>query len=463
MRQSKSVRLLLAFLFWLLSSFYYIIILNGSETIYGFQGGFLVSCNFVMYIFLLIILNKREFYIFEPITFVFFLYYMIFIFEPIRNISINNVTEFGVNTMGGCIKATCVFIIGFSFMLIGYYLDDHSISYHTSELELKEEYDISSLLRFSWLIWFVGIASFLLYNISIGRSAIYMLSFGRIGSASLNGRGFNILIISVVIYISFYPLMCILIYEQSKILRLIALVITCIPLATRGFRNILVVVLSAPVIFYYIKRRKTPTLKASVALFAIFIFIFGFIGSTRGATRTGAEINLDSYHYSKGLDGMLYYFDSYKVFYGAVEQYPRYYSYTFGKQLLYTFIMFIPRFVWSGKPEPLIREVIGRSTGPLSASSGSAWPNIGEYYTDFGIIGSILCMFILGCLLRKMKNLYQKENASVGSISLYCLFLPALVTIIAYGYTAGNAPQYLLMALPYLLGKNIVKKASEAG
>lgn len=468
MRVSNRYKVLVLFLIAIISSIIYETRMIKANTGYDIEGLVLICCNVFLWWCLIFITTRSDYYVFEPMVFVIFLYYMIFVFEPINNIVLNKVTEFGVNTMGGCIKGTIIFMLSFVWMLIGYYGNftvrkkrtlyiDQGMKTEPIQDE-DERYNKKSLLTYSWVLWSIGVVTFLLYNILIGRSAIYMLSFGLLGQGSLNGRGFDVLVLSIVIYISFYPLMNILIYGKSNILKAVALLITCTALATRGFRNILVVILCAPVLFYYIKRKKTPSIGIIAILLAVFVFIFGFIGTTRGATRTGRIIDLSNYEYSDGLDGILYYFDSYKVFYGAVTQYPRYYEYTHGVQLLYTIIMFVPRFIWPGKPETPIREAIGRSVGPLSASSGSAWPNIGEYYTDLGIIGTFACMFILGYLLRKMKEMYQGGKPSSGRLMLYCLFLPALVTIIAYGYTAGNAPQYLLMALPYLFRPYFVKK-----
>ena len=83
-------------------------------------------------------------------------------------------------------------------------------------------------------------------------------------------------------------------------------------------------------------------------------------------------------------------------------------------------------------------------------------PNIGEYYTDLGICGVICIMFIFGRLLRNMRELYHNGGKRYRWVMLYSLYLPSLVTIIPYGYTAGNAPPFVLMAVPVILQKFII-------
>lgn len=189
------------------------------------------------------------------------------------------------------------------------------------------------------------------------------------------------------------------------------------------------------------------------ACLAVFFFIFGIMGITRNFTRKGTAINLSSYEYSDGIDGVLYYFETYKSFYGAVEHYPSDYNYTMGRQLAYTLTMYIPRSIWPGKPDTPVREVLANSTSSMSAIAGSIMPNIGEYYTDLGLFGVMGIMFIFGRLLRNMRHLYQNNGKRYRWVMLYSLYLPSLVTIIPYGYTAGNTPPFVFMAVPVILQK----------
>ena len=121
MRNAKVSRILVILLIAISTSILYAVRLSNANTTYEAEGTVLLCCNVFMWGCLAFIVSGYDFYVFEPIVFVFFLYYMIFVFQPINNIVIDNVTEFGVNTMKGCIKATLIFMGSFVCMLLGYY------------------------------------------------------------------------------------------------------------------------------------------------------------------------------------------------------------------------------------------------------------------------------------------------------------------------------------------------------
>ena len=429
-------------------------------SLYSNQLLILLFCHLFMCICLIYIMSRDNFYVFEPIVFVTFMYYMIFVFTPIYDIFEDNVSIFGTNTMSGCIKGTIIFVAGFIALLIGYNskIVCRKKGYFV-EFQKRTilEYDKHSLLTYSYVVWGSSIAIYLLYNMMTGRNLLYMLSFGFFSQGLNSTQGYSVDFLSMIIYCSFVPMMNILIYDKSKLLKILVFLITCIPVATRGFRSVLIIPLMAPFIYRYIKTKKTPKIYVMGIITFIVIFMLGFIENTRGSMRVGTGLNIEGYSYLDGMDGILDYFGSYKTFYGAVMAYPSEHPYTCGQQLLYSIVMYIPRVIWPGKPNSLIQEVIGNSTNEIARLSGAAWPNIGEYYTDGGIIGLIFIMFILGWLLKHMKKMYENPKAK-SSLIAYSLLLPALIPIIAYGYTAGNLPTIVFMMLPFCGEKYFVKK-----
>lgn len=459
MRSSSS-----KFVFWLLSLFaitgIYFVMLNRVNSTYLREAFILIICHFFMMICLIVIISKNNYYLFEPVVFVFFMYYMIFVFTPMYNLAINNYELFGCNTMSGCVKGTIIFMLGFLALLVGYYSFPDLPEGYIRTRYLIQTYDGNSLLIYSYVVWGISMSAYLLYNLFAGRSIVYMLSFGILGGGLKEQASYNVSFLTMTVYCAFVPMMNIWLNERKKIIKIIVLFVTCVPIATRGFRSVLIIPLMAPFIYRYIKNKKTPPLRSLVIVGALIILMIGGIAYTRSSLRVGEGIDLYGYNYSYGTDGMLDYFGSYKVYYGAVENYPSNYMYTLGKQLSYTITMYIPRLIWSGKPSPIIQSVIGNSTNSIASSAGAAWPNLGEYYTEFGILGVMVCMFTLGYIFNKMKKLYMDINGNVhqNSLIVYSLFLPALIPIIAYGYTAGNAPTFVFMALPLLGQKYFVKK-----
>lgn len=457
-------RTVIVLVFGIVSTFIYLFLSNGL-TQYGNQAFIIAICNLFMCICLVYIVSREDLYMFDPIVFAWALYYMIFVFVPFKNIMEDKVTEFGVNVMGGCIKGTIVFMLGFVGLMLGYYSNKRitigKFGLHHFQTEEYLPLDENSakktkVLRYCWLFWGIGVASFMLFMLTLGQNPLYLLTFGLKGGVSAKNNNYSVSFLSQLIYLSFYPLIVIVYYEKSKLLKLIALFFVLAPLVTRGFRNVVVVVLAGIVIFYYVRSKRSMTIKVIAACLAIFLLIFGVMGNTRNYTRKGTTIDMSSYQYSDGLDGVLYYFETYKCYYGAVEHYPKDYDYTLGKQLSYAVLMYIPRAIWPSKPDTPIREVLANSTSPISVEAGSIMPNIGEYYTEFGIMGAFFLMMIFGYILNKMKRLYLYPNNKERRIMLYSLFLPSLVTIIPYGYTAGNLPPFVLMSVPVILQKYII-------
>lgn len=458
--ENNDKRVVGTYLFTAISTMILIVLWEKCPDSYDGQYFCLLCCHIFMCINLFNIVSKNRYYIFEPIVFVFFMYYMIFVFTPIYNIFTDNMDVFGTNTMNGCVKATIIFVLGFVALVLGYYskiyIRGRVKRYWENYNNSKVEYEKNSLLLYSYLVWSGAVGVYLLYNMMTGRNILYMLSFGFLSQGLNNTQNYSVDFLSMIIYCSFLPMMNILIYGRSKFIKIFVFLITCIPVATRGFRSVLIIPMLAPLIYHYVKKKEKPKLRVLIVAILLIFFMLGFIANTRGSMRIGNGLNMDGYSYSDGIDGALDYFGSYKAFYGAVTKYPSIYSYTFGQQLLYAIIMYIPRAIWPGKPGALIQEVIGNSTNEIARKSGFAWPNIGEYYTDAGVIGVVLIMFMLGVIFRKMKGMY--ENSTQSSVIAYSLLLPGLIPIIAYGYTAGNLPSIVFMLLPFLGQRFFVKR-----
>ena len=139
-------------------------------SLYSNQLLILLFCHLFMCICLIYIMSRDNFYVFEPIVFVTFMYYMIFVFTPIYDIFEDNVSIFGTNTMSGCIKGTIIFVAGFIALLIGYNskIVCRKKGYFV-EFQKRTilEYDKHSLLTYSYVVWGSSIAIYLLYNILI--------------------------------------------------------------------------------------------------------------------------------------------------------------------------------------------------------------------------------------------------------------------------------------------------------
>jgi len=95
-----------------------------------------------------------------------------------------------------------------------------------------------------------------------------------------------------------------------------------------------------------------------------------------------------------------------------------------GWTLAYIPISFIPRILWSGKPEFHIGQWVTDNfgAGPMVVSStGSGW--VGELYFNFGLIGVIAGMFFIGSLFRLLHETLFRSDGTIPAL------LAALVVI----------------------------------
>lgn len=128
--------------------------------------------------------------------------------------------------------------------------------------------------------------------------------------------------------------------------------------------------------------------------------------------------------------------------------------------ILYSLILLIPRAIWPGKPLPQIYDIVGATYGNQAVINGVAYPNLGEYYVEFGVVGIIVCMFILGLFCRYARNLYVKRQGLSLSLVLYSLVYGALFQIIIRGYMPQNFTMMLFLLAPVILIAIVNKRSS---
>ena len=129
-------------------------------------------------------------------------------------------------------------------------------------------------------------------------------------------------------------------------------------------------------------------------------------------------------------------------------------NYTFGEQMFfYTLIMLVPRFVWPSKPQPIIREVLMKTVSKYASLAGTAYPYLGEYYHEFGLLGVILFCFLLGLFCRYLaKKLY---SSNIHDIIIYSVCFPLLFQILIRGYTPSNFYMMVFVLLPIVFNKKM--------
>ena len=96
-------------------------------------------------------------------------------------------------------------------------------------------------------------------------------------------------------------------------------------------------------------------------------------------------------------------------------------------------------------------ELIEHSLNSSARISGTAVANIGEFYANFGPIGIMIGMIILGLVARKVKNYFLVENTeNENSLIIYSIIYPLLFQWIARGNFCGNFYVTIFALLPFV-------------
>ena len=178
----------------------------------------------------------------------------------------------------------------------------------------------------------------------------------------------------------------------------------------------------------------------------------------RDSIRSGGGINFSSISFNILLDA----FDAafwenlriYKTYYGVIKAVPEMTSYLFGKQMIiYTMIMFIPRAIWKGKPGNPGTKAQELGINEIAVKSGSAYPCLGEYYYEFGILGVMFWMGIFGWWLQNLQIKYRFGAKSNVDLMIYTTIVGTILQLVIRGYTPSNFWMIIFSMLPFLIIK----------
>ena len=278
----------------------------------------------------------------------------------------------------------------------------------------------------SLIWWIVSFIACLYVQTSRGFSLSYIFSFGKnisnIGEMKNSG---------VLFLINFGPTMVmslILIwnYSRNRVVKINILILTLIYLFMRNGRWLVLIVSLAPIVYFSIKNNKEPSKKkilflviCGMTILSIMQFVRGNIANHQSLVNTNLReiFSLETYFAPLESD-----FSTYKAYYAIVEKMPSKLNYLYGEGMIgYTLALGIPRALWPTKPSAASVKVIAATLNERAVMNGQAYPNIGEFYSEFGIIGCFVLMFLYGKISSKIKILCM-QNSKSALIVYSCLW-----------------------------------------
>lgn len=406
---------------------------------------------------------------FEPITIIAAIYIGIFIIKPIIDLRNDDLYEHGIAVIGGGTKATLLFAVGFTAFFIAYYLPRKTWTYNGRPLFVNErpKEGFTLLQKQSFLVaaWAVTFALCLIGMMSQGLTLRYIFSFGWEGERVVDESKTALLFLSNF-GITLVTLWLLIIDRVGNMwIKIITTVLCIVYILMRNARWLMLVFIAAPVTLYYLKRGKQPRLHRVMVIFVLALIVFSWMQINRNVLHSGGAMqgwgreNMTMTIVLKPLDSD---FSTYRSFYSMVNRYPSEHDYLFGSTFAYVFILFIPKSIWINKPDNPVRDMIEIALNAKARKSGTAVANIGEMYANFGVLGIIFGMAILGRVAAKLKENMQPEADNTDKLAFYSIMFPLLFQWIARGNFSGNVYLTAFAAIPFIVALVFEKTRGKA-
>lgn len=418
-----------------------------------YQCYYVLVSQLIVYLFIWMILfvyTKVD--IFEPIVLITSIHLLLFVITPIISLYQNDILWFNKNVWGGCIKGTLLSTLAYICFIFGYYFGKTK----RRKYKQKNIQNWKKIYNISLIIWFFCFICNMIYILSTGINVTYVLTLGSSGNTTIGETSNSMLgFIGMISYGMISSYLYIFYYSNSKLLKGILFYLMFSSYLIRGFRFIIVAIIVAPLFFIYIKEKKRPSVILIIALLLLLSISVGFIGGIRDDMRAGNGIgnsinSIIQFEYITSV--IIDNFSIYKTYYGIVQNIPSIMNYTFGKLMfMYTLIMFIPRWIWSSKPNPISQKINEIAVSKYASKAGTAYPYLGEYYHEFGVFGIMFFSYFFGKICSWLKIKMYEIN--IHSIILYSSICPLLLQIMIRGYTPSNFYLIIFSVLPIIILK----------
>ena len=390
--------------------------------------------------------------IFHPYLMVSILYFLIFIVSPITFIISKETDCHGDIVMGGCSYGTFLAVLSYFFLTLGYLRKKNTPVCPINNIKLVNK---RKVLIYAFLFWLIGAISCIIYINNTGVSIVNLLfsSSSIVSNYEINGSG-NIKFLANFAYFMVFPLTLFFSFSRKRVLLVLLLIFTFTLFYLRGTRIFIVIQLLS-LILLYVRLNNIVVKKKYIVLGVVgALLLFSFMGSNRKSIKSGEEIEYEI-NVTDILGMLSTNFDIYKPYYGLVEDCPEKYQYTMGRGIFVESIQsLVPRAIWKNKNTgACMQEAMLKTTGKGPSSAYMSWPNIAEYYMDFGVLGILLLSYIFGFLLSKSINLYN--SSKVDNIILYSLLFPTFFQLVIRGYTPINFIMYVCVLFPFFFCKKM--------
>lgn len=404
---------------------------------------------------------RRPISLFEPYTMVTLVYVLVYHVAPVFQFSAGNTARYGVDAMPQTLEAVILVMVGHFFFTIAYGFVGRKKAEGVLPSMYREPMDKRRLAKIAYIIFAVSYALAVYYQIGRGFSLTYVMSGGLAGEQSGTVSESSLMFLSYFRYACVGAWAVAFAYGQNRAAKITTFVMLLAIVFFSGTRAAILVPILVPVVIHYIQKGKAPSLASLGIAAGLLVLLFAVMQVARGGVAAGAGIDIGGSTLDDLFDPFYAEIDDFKVFYSILGVVPERHGFLCGSQMiLYSLVLLVPRAIWPGKPMPQVYDIVNATYGNQAVLNGVAYPNLGEYYVEFGVIGIIVCMFVLGLLCRYARNLYIKKQGLSLSLVLYSLIYGALFQIIIRGYMPQNFTMMLFLLAPVVLIAYINKRSS---
>lgn len=419
-----------------------------------------VSLFFWLLIPLLYSKTFNKFDLFAPLTIINIAYFLYMVYSPISDILIGRL-YFGRDLINHIPKGALHSILGIIFLYIGYLSATYFLKFKLEKKnnKVKEIINKEKAIKITKILAIISFAFFTMYTFISGNSWIKLITFGQSGNieaemlktSSLS----NYLLSFIDCFISLY-LILIFITKKYKRYTIIFFPIL-IATISLGFRFRILIFIFAPFITYYLVYKKRPSKKQIIIILILIFIMVGVLGSIRGNIRAGKEID-NKVNFEEIYEQFMINNAIYQPFYAMTHILPVENQFYYGKTFTYVFLHPIPRSLWKNKPDPPVREIVNiLFNDERIVNAGMAYPNIGEFYVNFGVIGICIGMFIFGFYVSLV---YRKIKLTDGYFSKikYGILYFFILQYVSRGYFVQIFTEYIFLFAPlYIVKKFCVR------
>jgi oligosaccharide repeat unit polymerase len=428
---------------------------------------YLILLSLMVIVLTSLIVNSalNGFDVFEPINIIALTYIQIFVVAPWVWLVQGRTSWFGYPAIHNLQKASLLFLVGYLAFFWGYCIHSKYKLNKTVNVHFLDETCRRLVVKMAIFVMTVALAGSVFNSYISGKNLLFTLTLGRVtGEGSIDFQAdISAKLLFVTMFINLLIPAFMLLYAFQKknrwLLGPVFVLILLFNLAS-GFRYRVLLLVFAPLLYNFLKNNKRPKL-LSIAVFIVIAFaIVTVIGAWRTGIRTGSEFT--TLNSSVLLDAYMPNVEIFFPFYRILDVIPQSYPYTLGRGYLYVFTITVPRTLWPEKPYPPMQDILTLAFGRQGMLSGPAYPNIGEFYIEFGLIGILVGMLIFGYFARWTASLYKNTDRSVFSKIGYSILFPYFLQIVCRGYF----PQIFLESLftfgPIIAVEYIIRRSSNA-